>query len=247
LTAVLAIIEGGTLALGLLLASFWQATTPAVALPAQARGLAALSELDALIALRAPDLQRQLDEGTDALTIAGFPVRGIAIDRSAAESPQGKLDPAAYRDALLEASASLLYERGLEALRSPDTTAVASDRLIELFLNNLTQDRHEQAGLALVAVLAVVALLKGLLLLAARGYRWLALDLAVALGGAFALVLTLVARGALATLETPPGAALTEYAAVTRTLLDLPQWNALAALALGLALMLPGALGRRRG
>ena len=247
LTVVLVLLEAAVVALALLLASAWLATRPAVALPAHARGLATLAEVDALVALRAPDLQRQLDAGSDALTLADFPVHDLAIDRSEAESADGTLDATAFRDALLAASALEVYERGIEALRVPDATVTTSDRLVEGFFGALTSQRHQQAGLALLAALGAVAVLKVLLLFAARGSRWLALDVAMALGGALALAATFVARGALATLDTTSSDALAEYAAITRTLLNLPMWNALIALGLGVALALPPVLGRRRG
>jgi hypothetical protein len=245
LAVVLVVLEGGALALLLLIASFWQATTPALARPAQARGLAALTEVDALIALHSADLQRQLDEHTDALTLRDFPLSDLTIDRGEAESASGTLDPAAYRAALLAAGSDLLYERGIEALRAPEAPATASDRLIEGFLDSLTQARHQQAGPALLPTLGVIAVLALLVLLAARGSRLLALGLSLALGGALVIAGTFVARGVLAILGTPPGGALSEYVAVARTLLDLPMWNGGIALGLGLALALPGVMRSR--
>ncbi|MSP23055.1 MAG: hypothetical protein EXR66_08665 [Dehalococcoidia bacterium] len=240
----LTLVESGAIAIALIVASAWVATRPAVALVTHARGLATLTEVDALIALRAADLQRQLDAGATELVLADFPVRVLAVPAAAVDQP-GVLDTLAYREALLTSSAARVYGQGVEAVRSVD--ALASDRLIEAFLDNLTQERHRQAGRALVVLGGVMVTLALVLLFAARGHRWLALDLAVTLGGALALILTITARGALATIDTTSSAALGEYVSLSRTLLNIPMWNALIALGLGVALALPAAVTRWRG
>jgi hypothetical protein len=235
LAAFVAMLAGGALALALAVASFAQVSSEPVAREAHEAGIVAITEVDALIALHASELQAQLDEGAARVTLPGYPV----------------LEVARFREALVASSAALVYERGASALREPEGASVGGSltlRGVEATLDWLTRERHSWGRMALWPLGAISALLVLVALGSARGLgRLVALGGALAWAGVLVVAATLLVRSRVGgTADGVEGSMATEYARIWRTLLDVPLENGLIALVLGAALAIPAAVIARR-
>ncbi len=240
-----------------------EATSEEVAVPAQARGLATLTEVDALLALHTESLQAQVEAGDERLVPPGFPVREAGVPRETAVDASGAVDLEALRNALLEDSARRLYDFGSDALR--DQEAAAEDGAVTdnarhggvtLLLDGLTASRYESATGWLLPLGGVVLVLAAVVAVLARGFdRFVALGTALLLAGLGLAAGALLARLVLGFFGGGPEDALLDaYYGIASDLLGLPLrhglWTTAAALAILVpALALRGLFGRsvRRG
>ena len=239
----------GAAALWLATLSVAQATDEQVALPALQRGVAALTEIDALLDVQLEEMQRQADAGAETLAPPGFPVRDAAVQTDAVTRADGAVDRALLYDALLRSSARLVYTRGVAAVQGGDepgeeTALLSPSGGVRAVLDGLSVENHETAVLWLWPLGGACLLLGALLLVAASGFgRFVAVGVALVAAAVPVLLGGLAARLALSFVDAGPDDRLVEeFLAIARGLTTLPVRNALWLAAAGVAVALPGAL-----
>ncbi|MEZ4502859.1 MAG: hypothetical protein R3C39_09560 [Dehalococcoidia bacterium] len=227
--------------------SLAQATSEDVAIEAQARGLAVLTEADALVAFEAPALEAQLDEGATSLEVPGFPAPAVTVPASEVTGADGALDLDAVSARLLDGAAERAYESGSDALR-PEGVSEGGERSVDLVMDLLTRSWHQRARLvALLAGGAAVVLGVLLVLLGHDVGRFVGPGVALFVAGLLTVLGALAVRFVISALG--PGAddpVLHEYASVVGELTRLPLRNGLVLAAAGLAMALPAAVLARR-
>ena len=222
-----------------------QLTSRAVAIPAAERGIAAVTEIDALLRLHeAPLCAAASAGGNEPVDLAGFPVRDVLLRAQEVPCPSGVLDRAALRDLLLSRGAELLYLRGTAAFTDPSRTAEAAPVFsgpwfVRLLLDGLSAGLHEWLVLAAWASGGLAMLLAGVVwLLGRRGARLQRVGWAFTLG---ALPVLLAAAGLWLLLlllgGTGGGSLIGEFASIARSLAALPALEALLVMVAGLALV----------
>ena len=250
LTLVLALVVG----VWLTAFSLSQLTARAVAIPTAERGIAAVTEIDALLQLHETQLCAAAEAGGSApIDLAGFPVRDVLLRANEVHCANGVLDRTALRDLLLSRGADLLYLRGSGAFTDPSRVpdappALSSTWLIRLLLDNMGAGLHEWLTLATWGTGAAGGLLALLVyLMGRRGTRLTRVGWAVFLG---ALPVLLAASGLWLLLllfgGSQSGTMLGEFTSITRSLAGLPARNAFLLAVGGLLLVAPGALTWRR-
>lgn len=227
-------------------------TSRAAAVPALARILAALTDVEGLLTAREQAVRAAATAGSPAggaVVVPGFPVPSATLTAAVARTGTR----AEWREVLLTAGASALYEHGLAAF-APEgagteggllSTAANTAFLIEA----LAASRHG------VATAAAVALGLGVLALAARvvrldpggaatdgASRFVAVGLALIAAGALAALVALGAVTALAAAGLIGASPLgDEVWAVARTLAWTPLRDAMYLAAAGAVIALPAA------
>ena len=226
-----------------------QATDEEVALVALERGVAALTDVEALLDLQLEAVQEQADAGAAKLAPPGFPVRDAGVPAGEATRPDGTVDRMLLLDGLLSSSARLVYMRGVDAFREGDAEPQRASRLslyggIRALLNGLSSDNHDTAVVWLWPLGGACLLLGALLLVLAAGFgRFLALGVALMVAATPVLLAGLVARLALELVDAGPDDRLAaEFVAIGRQLAALAVRNALWLGAAGIALAVPAAL-----
>jgi len=235
----------------LLVLSAHQVTDRVVAIPALERGVAALTELDALLlmhrdAIAAAGASRAADP-VARVEVPGFPIAAATLTAVEARD----LGAEEQRALVLERAATAIYERGVDALLVDGGTAVdagmlSAEGFAGRLLSALTAGTHERVGEWLRVIgLVAIGLAAGVLLLG-RGFgRFGALALpllgAAALGVAAAFALRLAAAVA-----GGEGDLANELSAIAQGLAWTParnaSWFAAAAAAVALPAMLGGLL-----
>ncbi|MDA1002940.1 MAG: hypothetical protein O3B31_06270, partial [Chloroflexi bacterium] len=156
----------------LLALSAHQATGRVAAIPAIERGVAALTEIDALLvihqeAIAAAGESRASEPGA-RVAVPGFPIPDASLTAEEARD----LAPADQRALVLALAAEAVYARGVDAFlveggTPVGTTALSTEGLARRLLATLTASTHDRIGgwlslLGMVAVaLAVVLVLLG--------------------------------------------------------------------------------------
>ena len=247
---LLAVALAGAITLWLALLSVSQATSEAVALPLHERGLAALTEIDALLDAQLEAVQAQADGGAQRLSLPGYPVRDAEIETSTVVV-SGSVDRALLRAALLERSARLVYERGSGALGAlavvqPDAPLTSRAGFIRTMQDWPVAARHSDVTVPLWLFGAASIALAAALFYSARGFgRLIAPALALVAGALPVLAGAFALRLLLSMFEGGAGEPLlNEYVALARELTALPLRNALWLAAAGLALALPALLAQ---
>lgn len=236
-------------ALWLAVLSVAQVTDEQVALPALERGVAALTDLDALLDEQLEAVQKQADAGADTLTPPGFPIRDTMVQTREVRREDRVIDRPGLRDELLRIGASRVYTRGVSAFQQGEASPQQSSRLspsggIRALLDGLSRDNHGTAVVWLWPLGAACLLLGALLLAAGAGFgRFLALGAALVLAAVPVLLAGLAARLAFGFVDAgPDDRLLEEFLAIGRQLAALPVRNALWLGAAGVAIALPAAL-----
>ncbi len=222
-----------------------QLTDARVALAVHERGLAALTEIDALLALHVDDIVVAAS-GSAEVTLPGFPVPGVTL--TAAEAATG--DAGIMRDALLARAAALVYEGGLEVMNDPDGLPIATSTFstaggVRRVMELLSATNHERAGLVLwPAGIAALVAAAGLLALGRGPGRLIALGVALTAAGVMVLLFAGLIK-VVVVVAGSDGSTLAEaFAAMARTLTWLPARNALLLGAGGLAIVVPALVAR---
>jgi hypothetical protein len=224
-------------------AALAQLTSRAVAIPTAERGIAAVTEVDALLRIHETQLCAASAGSGEPVDLAGFPVRDVLLRAQEVPCPNGVLDRATLRDLLLSRGAELLYLRGTDAFTDPSRAAdaapvLSATWLIRVLLDSLSAGLHEWLVVVAWAIGGVGALLAGVVwLLGRRGARLQRIGWAMTLG---ALPVLLAAAGAwvlLLLLGGTGGSLVAEFASITRSLAALPALDALLTMVAGLALV----------
>lgn len=229
-----------------------QITAREISIPASERAIAALSEVDSLLALGEQALCTQAG-GDGTLDLPGFAVGDVEVRANEVRcTTDGRLDIEALRALLLERGADLVYLRGVEAFieagRSPEpTSALSGAGALRGLLDTLTAAVHEPAALLAWVLGGLGAALAGALLTFGRAGRLTRVAVGLVVGAIPVLVAALALRFALGAMS---GGAddpmLQELIAIARTLTDVPFRDALFVLLGGFALVLPSFARRFR-
>jgi hypothetical protein len=230
-----------------------QLTARQVAIPVAMRGIAAVTEIDALIDLHATELCTAASAGGDAtISLTGFPVQDVLLRANEVRCPGGVLDRAGLRDLVLARAGDLLYLRGTTAFTDPDNApgappALSSTWTIRLLLDNLGSGLHEWATLATWGAGVVGGLLVLLAIaLGRRGERLTRVGWAAFLGALPVLLAAAALWTALLLFSGTQGdSMLREFLAIGRALTLLPMRDAALVALGGLALVLPRVLRGR--
>ncbi|MGE0134703.1 MAG: hypothetical protein AB7L91_10475 [Dehalococcoidia bacterium] len=223
--------------------SLSQLSSREVAIPAIERGVAALTEVDELLAIHEQDLC-ELAETDSALQVSRFPVRGVEMAVSDIHCTDGRLDRDALRALLLERSAEQVYTQGADAFLDESEEAEASSILsttgaARLTLDSIGESMHERStraawilgGISLLLLAGVIALGRGVRRFAGVGIVLVLIATPTMLGVMAAWVL-------IGQYDSGTGVTA-QFADIVRSLLDLPMRNAVALLAGGVALLVP--------
>jgi hypothetical protein len=245
-------------ALLVVLVSLWlvaltlsQLTSREVAMPAVERGVAALSEVDALLQLHGNQICAQVDAGVP-IEIPGFAVQGVTLHPQEVRCPNGELDRANLRALLVAQGAEQVYLRGTDAFRE-DTAAASTGSIlsasgaIRLVLDNVGADMNERISV-LVFPLGLLCLLVGVgFLLLGRGLgRFIGLGWVLVVSAFPMLMGVLLMWGVLSLVESgPDNSLMSEFQHITRSLIGLPLRNALYIIVAGFAIAIPAWAVRR--
>lgn len=232
----------------LLALSAHQATGRVAAIPAIERGVAALTEIDALLvthqeAIAAAGESRASEPGA-RVAVPGFPVPDASLTAEEARD----LAPADQRALVLARAADAVYARGVDAFlveggTPVGTTALSTEGLARRLLATLTVSTHDRIGgwLSLLGMVAVA--LAVVLVLLGHGFARfgaLAVPLLVAAAGGVASALGLRLVAALAGGD---GGFADELTAIAQALAWTPVRNALWFAVAAVAVALPAAIG----
>ncbi|MFN8638903.1 MAG: hypothetical protein U0360_05480, partial [Dehalococcoidia bacterium] len=230
----LTIALGALTVLAIAATSLAEAASPSVAIPALERLYGSLTEVDGLVALHAPELQAQIEAGAPTLLLPGFFVE-TPVPVEDARTAEGALDPLRFRSALLATVAIGAYERSLEGGQPRDAVIAAATWA-------LTAERYQQAFGLTVALVVAGAMLAVLMLWSRGGAAWLAIGLALALGGG-ATVAVIAGAGVLLEGGAATGnSLLRDEIDVVGALLGIPARNAVITTCLGAAFATLGLL-----
>jgi hypothetical protein len=241
---LIGVLLAAAIALWLVVLSASQATSEVVALPAIERGIVALTDLDALLAVQSEELAAQAAAG-EAVVVGGFPIRDLAIPVSEVMAG-GEFDIDRLRAALLTRSSLRVHASGVAAFEGGDEIAAGASMFsfgggVKTLLEALSSDNHSTASVWLWPLGAVCLALGALLLAAGSGFTRF-----TALGAALIVAAVPVALGSLALrlvvdVAAPGGGdvIVDEFVAIARQFTALPLRNALWTLAGGAAIVVP--------
>jgi hypothetical protein len=241
---LMGVLLAGVIALWLVVLSASQATSETVALPAIERGIVALTDLDALLAVQSEQLAAQAATG-EPVVVGGFPVRDLAVPASEAMT-DGAFDLDLLRAAVLGRSALRVYASGVAAFEGGDEIAEGASIFsfgggVKTLLESLSSDNHSTASVWLWPLGAACLALGALLLAAGSGFTRF-----TALGVALIVAAVPVALGSLALrlivdVAAPGGGdvIVDEFVAIARQFTALPLRNALWTLGGGIAIVVP--------
>ena len=229
-----------------------EATSEEVALPAQALGLAALTEVDALLALHTESLQEQVEAGDERLVPPGFPVREAGAPREAAVDASGAVDLEGLRDCAPRGQRTPPLRLRLGSPARSKAVAAAEEGAavagtarsggVTLLLDGLTASRHESATRWLLPLGVVVLVLAAVVAWLARGFdRFVALGTALLLAGLGLAAGALLGRLVLGFFGGggPEDALIDAYYGIASDLLGLPLRHGLWTSAAALAILVP--------
>ena len=243
------LIVGALLVAGLVLTlivlQLYQASSEGTATRALRRSVAALTELDVLVAQQYDQLQTQAATAApgDVIVLDGYPLAVQLSPNEVGDVPQNEL-----RETIVSESAAILYSDGTSAWRAVDgsdpgrfTAAGAVDRSMDL----LREDVHDVSLIALTVLAAVSLILVVFLATFCRGFGKIG---AVGVAILFAAIPVLLG-GALGRLFTA-GADDDHYLrdqlfAIGHGLSSIPLRDGLAFAALGASLIIVAMLGDR--
>jgi len=228
-----------------------QMTSRQVAIPTAERGIAAVTEIDSLLALHEDELRAASTAGGDkTVDLAGFPIQDVLLKASEIHCSNGVLDRAALRSVLLSRGAELLYLRGSAAFTDPSRSAdpppaLSSTWGVRLLLDSIGSGLHERISMAVWAIGGLVGVTAGLLLLLGRRSKLGRIGWALFLG---ALPVLLAASGLWVLLflfGRVNGGMLHEFVSISRSLVALGAQDALLVCLAGLGIAIPASLARR--
>lgn len=238
----LGLLEVGAIGATVLAGSAFQVTSPAVAVPAIEHVIATAAEVDALLALRAPDIEKQLEGGAQVITLADFPSGG-GVPRVDVVNAEGALDVTRLQGALVARAAAARYAE------EPAVTEASgsADPLLATVAGALTARTHASTR-TMFAVAGGVAVLLALALAATGARRGLlALGLAIVAGSAVAVGAGVAGGWLIEGVVAASGVLGTTELGVARALLEVPMRNGVIAGAGGLVIALSALLPMRRG
>lgn len=229
--------------------SLAQLSSRTVAMPAIERGVASLTEIDALLAIHEEELCRLA--ATEApIQVPGFPVQGIDVRVSDIRCTDGTLDRESLRALLLSKSADAVYLRGADAFQDdPDaaeeTSILSASGGIRATLDSVGASMHDRTTAATWVLGGMSALLLLAMLLLGRGVRRFAgLGLVLVIAAAPMLLGSLILWVVLGTMDSGDGLTA-QFAQITRSLLGVPIRNGLCVAVAGVALIVPALLVER--
>lgn len=214
-----------------------------VAIPAIQRGVAALTEVDELLTIHERELC-DLAATDSALRVSRFPVQGVEVAVSDIHCTDGRLDKEALRTLLLDRSAEEVYVHGADAFadelgESEASSVLSTTGAARATLDSIGQSMHDRTTKAAWVLGAVSALLLAALVALGRGVRrFAATGIVLVLVAAPTLLGVALASLAVAWFDTDTGLT-SQFAAIIRSLLQLPLRNAAALLTAGVALLVP--------
>jgi hypothetical protein len=152
--------------------SFRQLSSPAVATQLIAEGIAALTEVDVVIA----EHKAALDEA--AITAAsdeplGLPGYPLPVRFTRAEVLE--LPPPEFRELLLARSAAVVYADGLEAFGQDgrSLSLFSSEGLLDRLVGTLSESNHERAGFAAAFLGVLTAIAAVMVVVRSSGFSWI--------------------------------------------------------------------------
>jgi hypothetical protein len=162
--------------------SFYQLSSPAVARQLIAEGVAALTELDLLLAETEDELEtaaRGADDG-GLVAVPGYPLEVRLTSREVLDS-----EPAELRELILLRSAAIVYDDGLEAFDqgSADISLFSSEGLLNWLVGQLSDTNHSRSGFVAAFFGVLTALAAVMVTVRSHGFarvRSLAIPLMVA-------------------------------------------------------------------
>lgn len=170
--------------------SVWQLTSGPVARQLLAEGIAALTDIDQVLATGRPAMREDAAAGPGvAISVPGYPLP-VAVTAQEAQSDSA----VSLRDAVLQRSAALVYEDGLRAF---DQTGEASlgffsrEGLLDSFVGQLSASNHSRAGIVLIVLAAFLSLVTAMLIVRSGNHRYLrTIGLALFLAGLAGLAIS---------------------------------------------------------
>ena len=226
--------------------SLSQVSSRPVAIPAIEQGVAAITEVDALLVIHQHDLC-DLAAADVPVDILGFPISGLDVGVSDIHCTGGALDAAALRSLLLTTSAEHIYVNGADAFLADDNASQTASALsasggIRQLISTLGAGTHDQMTVAAQVLGALNAVLLLGVVLLGRGVRRFAGAGLVILVAAFpTLAVALLAWVFLGTMDSGSGITA-QFAQIARSLAEVPLRNAVWLSVCGLALLLPALL-----
>lgn len=223
--------------------SLSQLSSREVAIPAIQRGVAALTEVDELLTIHERELC-DLAATDSALRVSRFPVQGVEVAVSDIHCTDGRLDKEALRTLLLERGAEEVYVHGADAFadelgESEASSVLSTTGAARATLDSIGQSMHDRTTKAAWVLGAVSALLLAALVALGRGVRrFAAAGIVLVLVAAPTLLGVALASLAVAWFDTDTGLT-SQFAAIIRSLLQLPLRNTAALLTAGVALLVP--------
>ena len=172
--------------------SYWQLTSEPVAHQLISEGVAALTDIDQVLAEREIPIQASADAAApgELLTIPGYP---LDVRFTAEEFEQSSDQE--FRDLVLARSADIVYNEGLDAF---DQTGAASvglfsrEGLLDSLLGRLSASAHRFAGYASMAVGLLAVLAAVMVVVRSSGFqRVRALGFPIFIGAAAGALLSL--------------------------------------------------------
>lgn len=169
--------------------SAWQVTGAPVARQLLAEGIAALTDVDQVLAEAKPALAAAANSDTTAVTVSRYPLDVTFTPAELRASADQDL-----RDLLLDRSARLVYTGGLASF---DRTGEASlgffsrEGLLDSFVAQLSERNHSRTSIALLVLAPLIALVVAMVAARTRGHRHLrTIGVPLFLAGAFGYVLS---------------------------------------------------------
>jgi hypothetical protein len=223
--------------------SMSQLSSREMAMPAIERGVAALTEIDALLEIHEQELCT-LAESETAVEALGFPVRGVDLSLNDVRCEDGELNREELRALLLMRSAERVYLDGAGAFEDEsavdgDTSILSPSGAIRATLDSVGASMHDRVTTVAWVLGAVNAVLLAAVLLLGRGIRRFAgVGLVLALAAFPTLAAALALWVGIGLMDSDSGLTA-EFAEITQALLGLPLRNALILGGAGLALLVP--------
>ena len=181
-SAALAIISG----IWLLTLAASQATSATVVVPFLERTIASLGDTSALLRLYEPQIRNAASQGGggDRIAVPGFPVPGVTLPRSLAQT--GTIEQ--WHASLLRDSAEAAYERGTAVFAPADKTTssgtFSTSQWVRIVMGIISVQTHSGATTLSMAFGFLTLALTGVVLIAASGaQRFVGIGLAM-VGGA---------------------------------------------------------------
>jgi hypothetical protein len=149
--------------------SFYQLSSPPVARQLIAEGVAALTEVDLLLAETEDEMQTAARGAEDGglLAVPGFPLQVRLTSREVLES-----EPDELRELILLRSAAIVYEDGLEAFDqgAADISLFSSEGLLNWLVGQLSDTNHTRSGFVAAFFGVLTALAAVMVTVRSRGF-----------------------------------------------------------------------------